>query len=63
MDAEAAWGIALRPLATFLLLLALAPIVWAVRRYMKDGKLKRLLLFRVNAESESGSGNGQSPSA
>ena len=45
-------AIALRPLATLLVLSALG---WAVsrpiRRYMKDGKLKRLLLTDVSGDA------------
>ena len=50
MDAPTALAITLRPLVFFLLLLALAPLVWAIRRYLPDGKLKRLLLLRVGPE-------------
>jgi hypothetical protein len=50
MDAPTAFAIALRPLVFFLLLLALAPLVWALRRYLPEGRIKRLLLFRINAE-------------
>jgi hypothetical protein len=39
----------LRPFVLLLLILfVLAPAVYAVRRFMPDGKLKRLLLTRIN---------------
>jgi hypothetical protein len=42
-------AVAVRPLATvvFVALVGL-PARWAVRRFLKDGKLKRFLLFRIH---------------
>lgn len=37
-----------KPIGLMLLLLAMLPVKLAIRRYMKDGKLKRLLLYRFN---------------
>lgn len=41
-------GIALKPFGAFVLLLMAWPVKVLVQRKMKDGKLKRLLLRRVN---------------
>lgn len=42
-----AWTMLLRPLGLLLILLALYPVRLAVIKFMPEGKLKRLLLFRV----------------
>lgn len=41
-------GVALKPLGAFVLLLMAYPFKVLVQRKMRDGKLKRLLLRRVN---------------
>lgn len=38
----------LKPIGLILLLLAILPIRLAVQKYMRDGRLKRLLLYRFN---------------
>lgn len=44
-----AWALLVRPLVIFLLILfAFAPAVYAVKRWFPDGKMKRLLLTRVD---------------
>lgn len=43
------WAVAARPFVMFILaLLVLWPARRAVQKHMKDGKLKRLLLRRIN---------------
>lgn len=45
-------AIALRPLVTFVLLLILGVlVVYPIRRFMRDGKLKRLLLTDVSGDA------------
>lgn len=47
MDIGNALAIALRPLGVMLILWLLSPIPRAVRRWMPEGRLKRLLLRKV----------------
>lgn len=41
-------GLALKPFGAFVLLLMAWPVKVLVQRKMKEGKLKRLLLYRIN---------------
>lgn len=43
---ETFWAMLFKPVVLFLLLLVSIPVTIAVRRHMKEGKLKRLLLHR-----------------
>lgn len=46
-----AWAVLLKPVGAFVLFLCvLIPARMAVERFMKDGRLKRLLLYRFNPE-------------
>jgi hypothetical protein len=42
------WIAVLRPFALVVILGALYPVKFLIQRKMKDGKLKRLLLLRLN---------------
>jgi len=43
------WAVALRPLGALLIMLCVvAPIRWAIMRKIPEGKLRRLLLTRLN---------------
>ena len=45
-------GVFLRPIVTFaLLLLTCYLIVWPIRRFMREGRLKRLLLTDVSGDA------------
>lgn len=43
----------LRPLGLLVLLAAAYPVKWLIQHRMRDGKLKRLLLYRINAKNRS----------
>jgi len=47
MDIDSAIAIALRPLGVMLVMWLLSPIPWAIRKWMPEGRLKRLLLRKV----------------
>jgi hypothetical protein len=56
VDPGTAWIILLRGIGGAFLLWLISPVSWAVRKWVPDGRIKRLLLIEVGDKKTPGAG-------